>query len=445
MKPFAIACLSFFLFTPVFASFSDTEGSWYKSSIDDLAKQKIINGYGDGNFGPHNHITRAEMLKIAFIAGGRQTLENSNTQCFPDVSPQAWYAEYICSAKELGLVNGHNDGLFRPNSPVSVHEAIAFLSRIFGISTKDGNTNWYTPYENFADQNGLFKSEQYNIDTYILRGEVTELSQRFLHYSQDKEVSSLSRGCGKTPQKHLSPLTINGSQRTFLQYVPDSYRSDRSYGLIIAAHGRTNSNAMVQNYMGLDGGKKWQGEKRDQEDFLVVYPAGQNAAGGTYSWSSKSNINFIEKLASIMAENYCIDREKVFVVGHSLSGYFANRLACVRGDIFRGVSVVGGSIYNGDCSNPAAGMYFHHPQDWAVPISQGETARNIRLKANNCDPSAFQQEYFGENVCQKYDDCRTGNEVVWCTEFDTYGGDTHSWPRNGGNIILDFFRSLSKA
>jgi hypothetical protein len=191
----------------------------------------------------------------------KKTLEDSRKQCFPDVSPNAWYAEYICSAKELGLANGHQDGLFRPNNPVSAHEAIAFLSRMMDAPLQDAQTDWYEPYEEYADANDLFPAERYNTNTYILRGEVTELTSRFLKKENGEKVSSLSVGCGKNPTQNLSPLLVNGVQRSFLQYIPDAYRSNTPHGLVVAVHGRTNSNAMVKNYMGLEGGKKWQGER----------------------------------------------------------------------------------------------------------------------------------------------------------------------------------------
>ena len=48
------------------ATFSDTDTSFYRDSIDKLATEGIISGYGDGRFGPDNTITRAEILKILF-------------------------------------------------------------------------------------------------------------------------------------------------------------------------------------------------------------------------------------------------------------------------------------------------------------------------------------------------------------------------------------------
>lgn len=45
-------------------NFSDTELSYYRDSIQTLATEGIISGYGDGRFGPTHTITRAEILKI---------------------------------------------------------------------------------------------------------------------------------------------------------------------------------------------------------------------------------------------------------------------------------------------------------------------------------------------------------------------------------------------
>jgi hypothetical protein len=49
-----------------YAAFPDTELSFYRDSIEQLASEGIISGYDDGRFGPDNTITRAEMLKVLF-------------------------------------------------------------------------------------------------------------------------------------------------------------------------------------------------------------------------------------------------------------------------------------------------------------------------------------------------------------------------------------------
>ncbi len=58
----AVSCLSVLV---VFAwhgvTFSDVEeGGWYEQAVHDMNLLGIINGYGDGTFGPENSVTRAE-------------------------------------------------------------------------------------------------------------------------------------------------------------------------------------------------------------------------------------------------------------------------------------------------------------------------------------------------------------------------------------------------
>ena len=65
-KILPIFILSVFAFQTVFASFPDTELSFYRDSIEQLSSEGIISGYDDGTFGADNTITRAEMLKILF-------------------------------------------------------------------------------------------------------------------------------------------------------------------------------------------------------------------------------------------------------------------------------------------------------------------------------------------------------------------------------------------
>ncbi len=104
------AFLLFFLFDAVFAqsSFSDISGNPYAENITNLAKIGVINGYDDGTFKPANPVNRAEMLKIIFAA--RE--EDAGTypgNCFTDVKDEL-FAPYVCRAKDLGIVQGYPDG-----------------------------------------------------------------------------------------------------------------------------------------------------------------------------------------------------------------------------------------------------------------------------------------------------------------------------------------------
>lgn len=421
------------------AEFSDTKNSWYAEHINFVQEEGIVNGFADGTFKPRQTITRAEILKVAMESANIFPAENTSFSCFPDVVESAWYTPYICTAKKMGIANGHQDGNFRPNSPVTVHEAIAFFTRTFAIEITEKGENWHNAYEDFSETKNIFSAHRYNTNTHISRGQVAEIAHHFLLYSQKKNISYASRGCEVQNPSMPSSLTINGKTRTFIEYIPKDYTPNTEYSVIIASHGRTNSNAMVQEYMGLDDSASWQ--ENAQDDFLVFYPAGL-PSGNKFSWHQQENLDFIDALLSNIEQEYCINKENIFIAGHSLGGYFTNKLACERGDVFRAMATVGSNPYGGNCNSPVAGMIFHHPNDYLVNFTSGVTAKNNRKNANQCgdaEKNTIQSGY----SCNTTTTCRTGNEVIFCDGYnDTYGGDTHSWPKNAGRAFLEYFRSF---
>ena len=47
---------------------------------------------------------------------------------FPDVTADKWYALYVEAAKELGLINGYEDGTFRPEQNITRAEACTIVN-----------------------------------------------------------------------------------------------------------------------------------------------------------------------------------------------------------------------------------------------------------------------------------------------------------------------------
>lgn len=67
----AALAMSLSCFTAFAADFSDVEAtSTYKNAIDELVALEIVNGYEDGTFKPDNEITRAEVTKMVVAAMG---------------------------------------------------------------------------------------------------------------------------------------------------------------------------------------------------------------------------------------------------------------------------------------------------------------------------------------------------------------------------------------
>jgi fibronectin type 3 domain-containing protein len=118
-------------------SFSDVpESHWAYPYIIRLAQEGIINGYPDGTFKPEKSITRAEFAKIVLLAVG-YTPTTIYKGYFPDVGYNHWAWSYIEKAKELGIIKGYPDGLFRPNEKISRAEItkMAVSAAGYSIST----------------------------------------------------------------------------------------------------------------------------------------------------------------------------------------------------------------------------------------------------------------------------------------------------------------------
>ena len=77
--------------------FSDTGGNWAEGYIISAARHGIINGYEDGSFRPENTITRAEAAKIVNVLhAALDCIQSSKT--WNDVTPTAWYYNDVLQA-----------------------------------------------------------------------------------------------------------------------------------------------------------------------------------------------------------------------------------------------------------------------------------------------------------------------------------------------------------
>lgn len=120
------------------SGFTDVaSGAWYNNAVSTLTRAGILDGYEDGSFRPNASITRAEFTKIAVSffkhAGG------ASSNPFNDVPESAWYAEFVKAAAELGLIDGYEDGTFRPNAPITRAEACTIVNRTLGRAPDKDN------------------------------------------------------------------------------------------------------------------------------------------------------------------------------------------------------------------------------------------------------------------------------------------------------------------
>jgi len=117
--------------------FDDVANHWAKAAVNDMGSRMVIDGTGEGQFSPDRAITRAEFAAI-LVRGLGLKLQAGPT-AFSDVKTTDWYNSAINTAYAYELINGYNDGTFRPNDKITREEVMAILSRAMSITGLEVN------------------------------------------------------------------------------------------------------------------------------------------------------------------------------------------------------------------------------------------------------------------------------------------------------------------
>lgn len=116
----------------------------YFLAIKNLKSQKIINGYEDGSFRPEGTLNRAEAVKI-LLTGNNITPNKKSEKKFTDVPLRAWFSSFVETAAYFEIVRGYEDGSFRPDQNVSRAEFLKMALTTGGFPVSQNVSR--APYE----------------------------------------------------------------------------------------------------------------------------------------------------------------------------------------------------------------------------------------------------------------------------------------------------------
>ena len=140
--------MSMFTFSFAGTSLKDVDGTDYESAVEALVELGIVNGYEDGTYRPEQNVSRAEMAKLLVVAAGLEPAAKlaEGATKFADVNG-GWASGYVNVAAEYGYVMGDPDGNFRPDDTVSYAEAATMALRVLGYkSVIEAKGTWPTNY-----------------------------------------------------------------------------------------------------------------------------------------------------------------------------------------------------------------------------------------------------------------------------------------------------------
>jgi len=242
-------------------------------------------------------------------------------------------------------------------------------------------------------------------------------------------------GCGQTVEAagyHTGSMTIANVKRTYNYYIPPGYTPTDAIPLTLGFHG-AGGNGLQASSWALQIAAANLGQKG-----IFVFPY-VILQGNTIGWDEKKtgvDVAYFDALLDWSEKTFCIDANRIFVVGFSWGNDFANTLGCYRGDKIRAINGFSGGIYNSDCGTvtPAYRATYSTP-DGTDAYSQAalDKAVNHYKTAHAC---AATPQPIAPSPCLAYDGCM--KPVIYCA----YPNMGHTPPPNAGKDAWAFFASF---
>ncbi|PUB25515.1 polyhydroxybutyrate depolymerase [Promicromonospora sp. AC04] len=249
-----------------------------------------------------------------------------------------------------------------------------------------------------------------------------------------------SEGCGTDPGQApgssvLRTLTSDGRERTVQLHLPDGYRSDRAWPVVLVFHGRGNTGAGTEAFSGLDA-----------LPAIVAYGNGvigtgdgdrQAWEGAPYSAPGVDDVAYTNDLLDTLESDLCVDTLRVYATGKSNGAGFTGILACELSDRIAAIAPVAAALYgtgHPDCApeRPVPVIDFHGTEDATIPYG-GDAERGLPaiqdwvggwVERNGCATGPDVEETAADVTTFRWTDCAAGAEV---THVAVLGGG-HTWP-----------------
>lgn len=126
------------------AGFADVaEDAYYADAVNWAQTSGVMNGYGEGIFGPEDPVTREQLAAILFRyaeyrSGGTPETDDTVLEAYGDNgSVSDWACAAMAWAVDTGVINGRAESLLDPSGTAARSEAAAILQRWIGsLSSK---------------------------------------------------------------------------------------------------------------------------------------------------------------------------------------------------------------------------------------------------------------------------------------------------------------------
>lgn len=131
--------------------FSDVKpGAWYYDYVMTAKELGIMQGHTDGTFAPDDTLTRAQLVQVLANYEGAD-LSGYTTSSFSDVKEGTWYNRALAWAEKNGYVNGYPDGSFRPDEAVTREQ----FCKVVSLYLASKGASYPTKAVSFTDEDSI--------------------------------------------------------------------------------------------------------------------------------------------------------------------------------------------------------------------------------------------------------------------------------------------------
>ena len=202
LLPLALTAAMIVPSVPAMAAPSDIAGHWAESVITQWQSKGLIQGYEDGTFKPGNTITRAEFVTLMNNAKGFWSEGSIN---FSDVKNGSWFYSAVARAVAAGYVKGYSDGSFKPNNTITRAEAAVMIANTAKLSANEAGAY------RFTDIGFIPAWARGSVGAVVAAGYMTGYPDGSFYanasISRAEAVSSLNRMLGGTAYQPTQPTT----------------------------------------------------------------------------------------------------------------------------------------------------------------------------------------------------------------------------------------------
>lgn len=285
---------------------NDAIGTKYEKAINTLCDLEIMIGDGEG-FKPEKTITRGEFAQLLMniLKFDLYTEGYSYKGTFSDVEPDSYYAGAVEMGVINSIINGYDDGTFRPSNDVTGYEAIKMMLCAINYQTVAENRGGFpSGYAVTAGELGVLNGlAGINYSSAITRGQVAQLVVNTLNtdYLQVTEVG----------EDDVTYKPVKG--KNILSDIHKIYRFEGT----VTANDFTSiqgSEALKEGYIQISADNKsynFYAPSYDRSELLGKYAEIYYSSDESETIQTVLNLNIIEKRAeSIELSLSAIDYEQ---------------------------------------------------------------------------------------------------------------------------------------